>query len=196
MALGTKPLYRWAFDALHAAGCAPIVVVVPEGWRGLVTSENLPDAVVVDGGPTRRASVAAGLGEVASPAVVVHDAARPFASPDLVRRVVSRLPGADGVIPVLPMVDAVKRVEEDLVTESLRRSQLWRVQTPQAFSTDSLRRAHERAPGGMEAADDAELVEMIGGRVAVVAGEPTNRKITYPIDLEWARWISETRPAR
>jgi len=96
--------------------------------------------------------------------------------------------GADGAVPGLPVGDTIKRIEGDTVVETLDRSALVAVQTPQAFRATALRAAH--AAGG-EATDDAALVEAAGGRIVVVAGAPANRKITDVEDLAWARNLVE-----
>lgn len=152
---------------------------------------------VVAGGPTRTASVRAGLAVVPEDAeiVVVHDAARPFASRHLFAAVIDAVrAGVDGAIPGLPVVDTVKVIEVRAgsaagsviphVVSTPDRGTLVAVQTPQAFSGAMLRRAHQR---DVEGTDDASLVEAIGGTVVVVPGEIDNRKITLPEDLEWAR---------
>lgn len=155
-----------------------VAVVPPEA--GAVPGADL----TVPGGATRSDSVRAGLALVPEdvPVVVVHDAARPLASPGLFRAVVAAVAaGADGAVPGVPVPDTVKRVGPDgAVAETLDRAALVLVQTPQAFSTPALRRAHE---GAGQATDDAALVEAAGGRVVVVAGEPDNLKITVADDL-------------
>jgi 2-C-methyl-D-erythritol 4-phosphate cytidylyltransferase len=117
--------------------------------------------------------------------VVVHDGARPFASPALFRAVVDAVVGgADGAVPALPVTDTVKRVAPGgVVQETLDRAELVTVQTPQAFAAGVLRAAHA---AGAEATDDAALVEAAGGRVVAVPGEVGNRKLTLPADLTWA----------
>jgi len=111
----------------------------------------------------------------------VHDAARPLASPRLFDAVVDAVrAGADGAVPALPVPDTLKRVEGSDVVETLDRSALVAVQTPQAFRADALRAAH--AADG-DATDDAALVEANGGTVVVVAGDPRNLKVTSPDDL-------------
>ena len=140
------------------------------------------DTVVV-GGATRSASVRAGLAAVPAEAaiVVVHDAARPFASPDLFGAVVAAVRGgADGAVPGVALADTVKRVAGGQVVATLDRAELVAVQTPQAFAAAALRRAHD---GNGEATDDAALVEAAGGRVVVVPGDPANTKITRRADL-------------
>ena len=157
-----------------------MVVVVP--------AEQARRGEGVEGGATRSESVRRGLDRVPDEATIVcvHDAARPFASAALFERVVASVAaGADAAIPGLPLADTVKEVDADgVVVATPDRSRLVAVQTPQAFRAAVLRRAH--AEGG-EGTDDAALVEAVGGRVVVVAGEPANRKLTVPDDLAWAR---------
>ena len=159
--------------------CDGVVVVVP------VVDADREGAVA--GGATRSESVRAGLAAVPDDATIicVHDAARPFATSELFRRVIEAVvAGADGAIPGVAVTDTIKIVAGGEVVSTPDRSSLVAVQTPQAFRADILRRAHH---GGDASTDDAALVERIGGRVVVVAGEPRNRKITHPDDLEWAR---------
>lgn len=165
---------------------APVVIlVVPEGYDG----DGEGADVVVTGGPTRAASVRAGLvhcGDVEI--VVVHDAARPLATTHLFRAVVDAVrAGADAAVPGLAITDTVKRVEQigplTVVLETMPREQLVTVQTPQAFRREVLVRAHE---GALDTTDDAALVEALGARVVVVPGEPENIKITELVDLERA----------
>jgi 2-C-methyl-D-erythritol 2,4-cyclodiphosphate synthase len=114
--------------------------------------------------------------------VVVHDAARPCASPALFAAAIAAVArGADAAVPGLALADTVKRVGDDgVVAATLERAGLIAVQTPQAFTADALRGAHGAAG---EATDDAALVEAAGGRVVVVVGEVANVKVTVPSDL-------------
>jgi 2-C-methyl-D-erythritol 4-phosphate cytidylyltransferase len=164
------------------AACDGVVVVVP--------AADAEREGGVAGGATRSASVRAGLAHVPDhvDVVCVHDAARPLASAELYRAVIDAVAaGADAAIPGVPVVDTIKVVDaEQAVVSTPDRSSLVAVQTPQAFRASVLRAAH--AAGG-EGTDDAALVEVMGGRVVVVAGEATNRKITDPADLDWARSI-------
>jgi 2-C-methyl-D-erythritol 4-phosphate cytidylyltransferase len=168
-----------------------IVLVVPEGWEEPTTllADDLAAgkvAAAVAGGRTRAESVAAGLAEVPADVdvVLVHDAARPFASPELVSRVLEGIFDSDGAVPGLPLTDTVKRVAGGRVIETLDRSQLVSVQTPQAFRAQALRSAFAAAGAdGAEATDCASLIERAGGSVVVVAGEPGNVKITDAGDL-------------
>lgn len=139
----------------------------------------------VAGGPTRQESVANALRLVSSDRVVVHDAARPLADASLLERVLAALEGFDGVLPAVPLDETLKKIREDGPLETLDRSGLWRAQTPSAFVTESLRKAHERATSeGFVGTDEAQLLERCGCRVAVVQGSRRNIKVTYPEDFE------------
>ena len=166
-----------------------VVVVVPPGWEepAILLAEELGAGKVracVSGGETRAASVRAGLAEVPEDAavVLVHDAARPLLSDEVIERVLTPLAeGWDGVVPGLPVSDTVKRVGSDGdVVETIARDGLWTVQTPQAFPADVIRRA---VAGFGDATDCAGLVEASGGRVKVVAGDPLLLKVTTADDL-------------
>lgn len=139
----------------------------------------------VPGGDRRRDSVASGLAAISDRAglVLIHDAARPLVTADLVRRVIDRLLMGDvaGVVPAIPIRDTLKRVAEDIVVETVDRADLVAVQTPQGFDLETLRAAH--AASGADATDDASMVEAIGGTIAIVGGDPANLKVTYPEDL-------------
>ena len=176
--LGGKKIVDWAAEEAlkHSVG---VITVLPEGQAN---GENQ-----VEGGKTRSESVRKGLAAVPADAtiVLVHDAARPFASPAVYQHVISAVvDGAAGAVPGIPVVDTIKQVNaSNVVTSTLHRETLRAIQTPQAFRADALRKAH--ANGG-EGTDDATLIEKIAGEVVVVDGEVVNRKITTREDLEWA----------
>ncbi len=159
-----------------------VVLVVPERYGG----DGEGADVVVTGGATRAESVRAGLAALTPvDIVVVHDAARPWASADLFAAVVAAVAaGADAAVPGLAITDTVKRVSVERLTTvveaTVPRDELVTVQTPQAFRFDVLVNAHADAE---DATDDAALVERLGGRVVVVPGEESNVKITRPDDL-------------
>lgn len=162
-----------------------VVVVLATNRLGL----QLPNGCIsVEGGATRSESVRAGLDAVPETAeiICVHDAARPLASEDLFRRVIESVRGgADGAVPGIAVNDTIKEVDNfGVVTRTVPRARIVAVQTPQAFAAQKLRAAHA---SGEEGTDDAELVERAGGKIVVVNGEITARKITMPDDLEWAR---------
>jgi 2-C-methyl-D-erythritol 4-phosphate cytidylyltransferase len=166
-----------------------IIVVAPPGWEepAILLAEEIGAAkvrAVVPGGETRAESVRSGLAEVPDDAavVLVHDAARPLLTDEVIGRVLAPLgEGWDGAIPGLAVSDTVKRLGADGgVVETVARDGLWAVQTPQAFPADTLRRA---VASGADATDCAGLVEAGGGRVKVVAGDPLLLKVTTPDDL-------------
>ena len=173
-----------------------IVVAVPSGWEepAILLAEELSAAKViaaVPGGETRAESVRAALGEVPDDAVVVlvHDAARPLVTEEVIGRVLAPLSdGWDGVVPALPVVDTIKMVDGRRVTGTLAREKLVAVQTPQAFSPATLRSAY--AGDLDDATDCAALVEARGGRIAWVDGDPRLLKVTTRADLELvASWL-------
>lgn len=159
-----------------------VVVVVADGSPALARDEA-SGVRYVAGGATRAGSVRAGLAAVPAGAsvILVHDGARPLASPALYRRVIDAVQaGADAVVPALPVVDTIRRRGGGVVD----RDELVAVQTPQGFRAESLRTAHAT---GSEATDDASLVEALGSSVVLVEGETENLKITRPADLLVAR---------
>ena len=180
-----RPLVVWSIEALTAAGCSPIVVVVPEDH--LSEAESLLgslEVVIAPGGATRQASVASGLDEISAEVVVIHDGARPLVTPELVQETLARLDRYDAAIVGMPMDETLKAADGDEVNATVDRSSLWRVQTPQAFRTGALRRAHDRAAAdGFVGTDDAQLIERDGGSVALVRGSRLNIKVTYADDF-------------
>lgn len=189
--LAGRPLYAWSVDAFRQANNIDrIYVAVPPGRADLFTE---PGIVTVEGGETRSHSVANGLEAIKAdgdPAmVVVHDAARPLVPAALIDAAVIGL-GSDtelhALIAAAPMTDTVKRLGGDgVVVETLDRSSLVAVQTPQVFRVEALERALES--GDLAGAtDDASLVEASGGSVGVIEASSGNIKVTVPGDLELA----------
>jgi 2-C-methyl-D-erythritol 4-phosphate cytidylyltransferase len=200
--LGGRPLIWLSIEAASLALVDAIVVVMPAGYGGDLdrlagvlggsVPRHIPIRTAV-GGATRQESVRLGLEAVAieSNVVVVHDAARPFASSELFDRGIEALRlrtwGPEeiaGAIPILPCPDTVKRVRDGLVVETVQRDELALAQTPQAFLAAALRDAHASARAqGLTGTDDAMLLEAAGYRVMTFPGEAGNFKITTPEDL-------------
>ncbi|HET7236993.1 MAG TPA: 2-C-methyl-D-erythritol 4-phosphate cytidylyltransferase [Actinomycetota bacterium] len=192
---GRPMLVHAVAAALDCPGISAVVVAAPPGAEDLAHAivEPFGSHAVVEGGSTRRASVRAALeavpGDVAL--VVVHDAARPFATSGLFGRVLEQLAGVDGVVPVVPVPDTVKRVDNGMVVTTEPRDGLVLAQTPQAFLAIALREAHERAErDDVEVTDDAMALERAGFRVRAIAGEPGNFKITTAEDLARAEAVA------
>lgn len=216
-----RPLYEWSLAAaLEASQVGSAVIAAPPGFEaefepGGVGGGGEKPACVVTGGAVRSESVLLALEAVESDLVVVHDAARPLAEPALFDLVLDRLaqsPDLAAVIAAAPVTDTIKRASPasaeaegsgggaaaglPLVAETLDRSELWAVQTPQAFRTESLRRALRSTGSLASATDDAMLVEALGERVALLASTPANFKVTTPEDLARADAILASSPAR
>jgi 2-C-methyl-D-erythritol 4-phosphate cytidylyltransferase/2-C-methyl-D-erythritol 2,4-cyclodiphosphate synthase len=180
-----------------------ILVVAPEDVeraRHLLRAKADRSERVVAGGAERQASVAAALAEAraSTELVVVHDAARPFAEPELVQRCLeqARLHGAAAA--AVRATDTVKEADpEGVVRATLDRSRVWLVQTPQAFRRNLLEEAHQSAAAaGVTATDDAFLVERLGHSVWLVEGDPDNVKITHPEDVRRGEQALRQRGSR
>jgi 2-C-methyl-D-erythritol 4-phosphate cytidylyltransferase len=189
--LNGRALLAESLERLEASDLVDsIVIVAPEGWEEptILLAEELGAGKVsasVSGGATRTESVRAGVAEVPEEALVVlvHDAARPFLPGDVIERVLAPLgEGWDGAVPAVPVADTLKRAGPDgAVAETVDRSGLYAVQTPQAFLADVLRKA---LAGAVEDASDcAALVETQGGRVKLVEGDRRLVKVTTAEDL-------------
>jgi len=196
--LAGQPLLVHAARALEAAVDELVVVIAPgrvAQATSVLEAAGIAHHTVCEGGATRSDSVRCGLVAATRETVLVHDAARPLATGRLARRTLHALDmGWDAVAPGLPVVDTLKVVaaggaghaEAGPAVHAVRvhstpdRSTLWAVQTPQAFRGEWLRMAHA---SGAHATDDLALVERAGGRVALVPGERTNMKVTFPEDL-------------
>ena len=184
---GTAKQYEMLGDVRVIDRSVAVARAASDGVVVVVPVEDAEREQAIAGGATRSESVRAGLAAVPAEATIVcvHDAARPLATTELYRRAIDAVrAGADAAVPAMPVADTIKVVADGMIVSTPDRSTLVAVQTPQAFRAHALRSAHER---GGDATDDAALVEALGGRVVVVDGEATNRKITVPEDLEWAR---------
>ncbi len=187
-----RPLVAESLERLEASDWVEAIVVsAPPGWEEptILLSEEIGAgkvSSVVTGGETRADSVRVGLAEVPKQAavVLVHDAARPLLPEDVLGRVLIALGGGwDGAVPGLPLADTVKRVESGGVVETLDRTNLQAIQTPQAFIPETLRLA---LTGERESQSDcAGFVEAAGGRVAVVEGDRRLVKVTSQADLDF-----------
>jgi 2-C-methyl-D-erythritol 4-phosphate cytidylyltransferase len=184
--LAGKPMVEWSVDALRAVPSVErIVVALPDG-------EAAPEGTTgVPGGAVRSASVRAALA-AAGPGdpVIVHDAARPLVTPEVVEGTLAALTDgdADAAIAAAPVADTIKAADTDgTVRATLDRSRLWAVQTPQTFRRAALERALDVDDDTLAAAtDDAWLVERTGGTVRVVSASPENVKVTTAADLQRA----------
>ncbi|GAB3601335.1 2-C-methyl-D-erythritol 4-phosphate cytidylyltransferase [Microbacterium tumbae] len=195
--IDTRPVLRHALDGVFAARPMQVVVVAPVGYEGDAETELRAAAGdradlgrVVTGGETRQLSVAAGLralwGDITT--VLVHDAARALTPPEQLDAVAEAVEGDAGVIPVLPVVDTLKRVDAGEIVGAVDRDELAAAQTPQGFARLPLEAAYATAlASGAEYTDDAALFAAAGHAVRHIPGSERAFKITTPSDLERAR---------
>lgn len=195
--LAGKSVLAHAYDALRAhPAIGEIAVVIAPGQDEAAREalEGRPATLVI-GGDTRRQSVRNGLAYLAdaSPVhVLVHDAARPFTPLAVIDRLTKALADTKGAIPVLPVADTLARGDGTL-GDPVDRQGLFRVQTPQAFHFDAIRRAHDNWPEGIEATDDAQVLKACGHDVTLVEGDSMLEKLTVPGDFErMARTLAPT----
>ena len=173
------PAVRWVQPVIHADDSAQFAAAT----GGLTILAPVP------GGASRQASVRAGLealSEQRPDVVLIHDAARPFASPELVARTIAAARETGAAVPALPVADTVKSVDAaGCITATLDRASMRAVQTPQAFTFDRILDAHRRAAaaGRDEFPDDAALAEWAGMTVSTVEGEQGNVKLTTAEDF-------------
>jgi 2-C-methyl-D-erythritol 4-phosphate cytidylyltransferase len=193
--LAGRPMLEWSLDAFRAASAiAEIVVAAPPGQEERIAGLGV---VAVAGGEHRSESVSNALELCGEEIVVVHDAARPLVTPELIDAMVEKLAAeedAAGVIAATPVTDTIKHVgDEGEVERTLDRGGLWAVQTPQVFRADPLREALADPDSLPAASDDAMLVERQGGRVVVHSTSPDNIKVTTPFDLRVAELLLRER---
>ncbi len=172
--------------------CEEIILVVAaddmEYMRG-----HFKATAYVEGGKTRRESVHAGLKQVNSPYVFIHDGARPFIGNTVIKSLLGALGDTGAATPALIVDETLKRVKDGVVTEHIDRDNIHRIQTPQAFETELIRKAHDEAEKkGLEATCDATLLqETLGVKARVVKGHPFNIKLTRPEDVPLLEMIAD-----
>jgi 2-C-methyl-D-erythritol 4-phosphate cytidylyltransferase len=192
--LGGRPMLQWSIDALHAVDeIERIVVALPPGVHAPAGTIGVP------GGDERSQSVRAALRAAGDAGVVlVHDAARPMLTSQIVQDCLDALAAhdCDAAIAAAPVVDTIKESRGEEVVRTLDRSRLWAVQTPQVFNRAALERALSAGDAALAAAtDDASLVEAAGGTVRIVPAPRENLKVTTLLDLRMAELLLADRNA-
>ncbi len=183
-----KPVVRHSAEALAAAGAAPIVVAIPEGADTIAADalSGIPGIRLVTGGATRQQSVRLALEALSrdNPSnVLIHDAARPALSPNVIDRLLAALVEHRGAIPVLSVVDSLVEADGVLMGQPAAREALRRVQTPQAFAFSAILDAHRQWRGEPSAGDDAQVAQAAGIAVALVEGDEALHKLTFASDF-------------
>lgn len=195
--VGGKVVTRWSVEAMLAAGAQAVIVVAAEDHQDTARAAlaDLPNWSVIVGGARRADSVSLGLEalsvELETP-VLVHDAARPFLTPDHIRSLLTALTDHDGAILALPVTDTLKR-GDDRIEDTVERQGLWRAQTPQAFRLGALKQAYAAWTSQTEPTDDAQVAQAQGAKIALVNGDPRLMKLTYPEDFSMAEALAGTR---
>lgn len=202
--LGSRSLLWYSMRAIsQVPEILEAVATVPPGMEPAARAEAHRAGLAIPlkiapGGAERQDSVriALALSSAESEYVIIHDAARPFATPAMFDAAIRVAAEHGAAIVAIPLADTLKRIESDTITGTIPRNALYQAQTPQAFRRDLLKRAHRAAlENGITGTDDAELVERIGARVRIVAGSPLNLKITTPADLEIAQALARSYAA-
>jgi 2-C-methyl-D-erythritol 4-phosphate cytidylyltransferase/2-C-methyl-D-erythritol 2,4-cyclodiphosphate synthase len=193
-----RSLLDWSVAAFLAHPQVAAVIVALPAELAAAPPKGLDRTTVVVGGSRRQDSVANAFDAIApdTDIVLVHDAARPFVSGDVITRAIEGAAEHGAAIAAVPVSDTVKRVDDagrQVIVETVPRERVFLAQTPQAFRRDVLRDAVAVGRAGVEATDEAALAERAGHAVRVVAGDPANVKITTAVDLESAR---RRRPSR
>lgn len=190
--LRKKPVLEWCLDKFEAhKQVKEIVLVLKDETKGIEFLRRYRKVVAVaKGGDKRQDSVLAGFSQISperAEIVLVHDGVRPLVESDLISRVINRTLEQGAAVPVIPVEDTLKLVEGRQISQTLDRSRLFRVQTPQGFSYSVLKEALDSArEANFYGTDEASLVERIGKEIFVVQGDPKNIKITTPLDLRVA----------
>lgn len=205
--VGGRAMLSYSLGAVaQVNSIGEVVITVPEGFESAARAEAAAAGLgvpikVTPGGVERQDSVRIALALTSSESelVIVHDAARPLATPAIFEACLSAAARAGGAIAAIPVADTLKRVAggDNAIAATVARAGLWQAQTPQAFRRELLVAAHRRAASeGVVATDDADLVERTGARVEVVEGSTANLKITTPSDLAIVEAIVAARIAR
>ena len=188
MLLNGRPLWRWSYDILTPECVKESILVIPQGSEVNHVPENLTVPLkIAYGGKERAESVLNGLKEAACDYVLVHDAARPFLSLNLIHSLIDATDETHGAVPVLPVSDALKKIDGDNIS-CINRDGLYITQTPQSFPREKLIEAVSKNPG---AKDEAEAWKKCGHELRHVKGERLNFKVTWPEDMIIARALTE-----
>ncbi len=188
--LGGRPMLAHAYRALrlHPAVAEVVVVAAADQHAAVADALGVEGVRLVAGGATRRESVRNGLEVLADnpPArVLIHDAARPFLPAEVIDRLLAALGTYAGAIPALPVADTLVRYD-GVMSDTVDRTALYRVQTPQAFVYGAVLTAHRSWPADQDPTDDAQMVRDTGHEITLVQGDPMLEKITHPQDFAYA----------
>ena len=187
LVLDGKPVLIHTLNILDKTQCIEKIILISdkkyiEKSRLLIQKHNIKKvSKIVCGGKTRQESVYNGLMSIrnAPDIILIHDAARPFVTSELIRKSIEAANKYGAAVVGLPLFDTIKRVKDNCIEKTVDRNNLWRVQTPQVFRYDLIKTAYQRAnKNNFSGTDDASLVEQLNHPVRIVPGSETNIKIT------------------
>jgi len=186
-----KPIYLYSLDVfLEMEECARIIIVAKKEEISLLRSVENNRVLVVEGGPLRQDSVYYGLKHTTQPLILIHDAARPNIKKEDIIKLVAEMKDADGAALGFPVQDTIKEITEEQL-QTLERSKLWTIQTPQAIKRDILMSCLSKAQiDQFTAYDDLQLLEKYGySHLKIVTGSKYNLKVTTMEDMKLAEWM-------
>ncbi len=199
LTVANRPILAWTIQAFHQIDwIRQISLVVPDGWQESAQSEIIDRfnftkvKQIITGGQERQDSVFAGLQALQSQCnwIIIHDGVRPFIQSSLVKKVYLAAKKFNAAVVGYPSRDTIKQTSDSQVIQTVDRSHLWLVQTPQVFKTSLITKAHQAAQReNFIATDDTQLVERLGKPVHVILGDHYNIKITTREDLEIAKQL-------
>ena len=187
--LKNKPILMYSFEKFVQFD--NIILDLPEGqtdyWQKLCLNYNFNiNHDVVTGGKNRFQSVKKGLSYIGENSIVaIHDGVRPLISKKQINSLLSKVKKGIGVIPVVPVVDSIRKLEGKNISANIDRSNLFKVQTPQCFLSSDIKRAYSQAYS-KSFTDDSTVFESIGGKISTIMGEEENLKITTKKDIKIA----------
>lgn len=191
--LNGESVLAWTLKPFVQSGLfAKIVVCLSKEDMGMARADSGDAVWFIEGGESRAESVHRGFNALDAgdgDIVLIHDAARPCVSVDLIRRVAEATQKNQAVIPALKVTDTIKEIDGDRIVKTVDREKLAAVQTPQGFSCALLKKVYKRPDAIQRFTDEAALCEDAGVNAVIVAGEKKNIKITDPEDLQLAEWI-------
>jgi len=194
-----KPMFFYALNALRSSALFDqIIVTVPKDRLAYTTKKlkewKINEAAAIRGGKERQESVYLALCQLPEETkyVLIHDGARPFVTADLLRNTLQAARKWGAATAAVPCTDTAKVGRNNFLHDTLNRSEIFLIQTPQAFRYDLILEAHKKARrDNFIATDDATLVERIGHKVRIAPGNPWNIKITTPEDLRIAEILAQ-----
>lgn len=190
-----KPIFLYSVKTAYSLKPKELILTYPKGLKK--TFENILDQYkfqikLVEGGERRQDSVINAINSIKENGIVlIHDSARPLVSRNLFFKVYKSTLKKGNTIPIIPISDTVKEIDNNCILKTLDRSKLFLSQTPQGFKIDSLKSAFTRIPPSLTYTDEANLLEILGEKIFTIPGERYNLKLTFKEDLDIIKYLIE-----